>query len=406
LQLLTVELGHLLYWQEREAMHTKDTNSSIKILFDANSLMSSRTGVGHYVARLVEHMAISSHDQIELIGYYYNFLGRKKPPVSPHAANIHYRPILFIPGPLVNLLRRLRIELPIELLTLTRADFVLYPNFLGHPSLFRTPSAPVIHDLVYLDFPEYGSNKSVRDLTRFVPQALKRASFVITVSGFSKQRIVDAYHVPAEKILTTFIPPKPPLQISKDQQTELLHKQGIDKPYLFFIGTMEPRKNIVALLEAYRLLPDALRNQYSLVLAGKMDWKYQETKEKMEKLQAEGYDIRYLGYVDDQTQAAAYQGARLFVLPSNYEGFGMQILEALDYGVPCAVSDIPVFHEVGGDAVTYFDHDDPAAIAKSIEQCLSTKSDPQKLREHVTQCPQWPDVSHDVIKAIQQAVKG
>jgi alpha-1,3-rhamnosyl/mannosyltransferase len=378
----------------------------LKILFDANSLMTSRTGVGHYTARLIENIGAENPNDIQLVGYYYNFMGRKKSPSSPRGSNIRYKAILFIPGPVVNMLRRLKIQLPIELLTFTRADFILYPNYLGHPSLFRTPSAPVIHDLVYLDFPEYGSNKSVRDLTHFVPQSLRRASFIITVSGFSKQRIVDVYHISAEKIMTTFIPPKPPLQLSKERRDELLRGQNINKPYLFFVGTMEPRKNIVSLLEAYRLLPEHVRNKYSLVLAGKMDWKYHETKEKMEKLQSEGYDIRYLGYINDETQAALYQSARLFVLPSNYEGFGMQVLESLDYGVPCAVSDIPVFHEVGGKAVTYFNHRDPHAIATAIEQCLATEPEPTKLRNYVAEGPQWSDVSRSVVDEIQKAIKG
>lgn len=381
-------------------MKTRQTT----ILFDANSLMTARTGIGYYTARLVEHMAKNNPD-IRFVGYYYNFLGRKQSPRSPVGNNISYRPIYAFPGPIINLLRRFNVEVPIEFLTLMQADFVLYPNFLTQPSIFRTPNAPVIHDLVYLDFPEYGSNKSVRDLTRFVPRAIKRASFIVTVSQFSKQRIVDSYHVPAEQIVTTFIPPNEVRVLDDTRKDAILQERGITKPYIFFIGTMEPRKNVVALLEAYTLLPEELRQQYSLVLAGKIDWKYQETKAKIEQSQADGYDVHYLGYVDDDTQAALYQGARLFAVASNYEGFGMQILETLSYGVPCVASDISVFHEVGGDAITYFNHKDPHDIAATIASSLTGPIDPQVLKDYVASRPQWDTVSQLVIDRIQSNIR-
>jgi alpha-1,3-rhamnosyl/mannosyltransferase len=168
---------------------------------------------------------------------------------------------------------------------------------------------------------------------------------------------------------------------------------------------MEPRKNIVSLLDAYTLLSEEARHTYSLVLAGKIDWKYQETKAKLESLQASGYDIHYLGYVDDEQQAALYQGASLFVLPSHYEGFGMQILETLSYGVPCAVSDIPVFHEVGGDAVTYFDQNDPTKIASAIDKSLSSSHDAEMFKTYVQGRPSWSEVSRSVLERIRQACK-
>jgi alpha-1,3-rhamnosyl/mannosyltransferase len=375
----------------------------LRILFDANPLMTQRTGVGHYTARLVENLAAEGKDDTELIGFYYNFFGRKIPPSSPRAKNLHYRPILFLPGPFVNLLRRFGIEIPVELLALTRADFVLFPNFLSHPSLFKTPSAPVIHDIAFLDFPQFGSDKAVRDLTRFVPKTLKRSKFVITVSEFSKRRISETYNVPSDSIITTFIPPQPQQDTQAERRTQLLDALSITKPYVFFMGTLEPRKNIVSLLDAYTLLSEDARHKYSLVLAGKLDWKYQDTKAKLESLQASGYDIHYLGYVDDEQQAALYQGASLFVLPSRYEGFGMQILETLSYGVPCAVSDIPVFHEVGGDAVTYFDQNDPVAIASAIDKSLNSPHDAEMLRDYVKGRPGWSEVSRNVLEHIRQA---
>jgi glycosyltransferase involved in cell wall biosynthesis len=380
--------------------------TKLHILFDANPLQGNRTGIGHYTARLIQNIA-EQYPDIHLTGYYYNFLGRKLPPISPAASNITYRPILLLPGPLVNILRRkLHVELPIELLTFTRADFVLYPNFLGHPSLFRSPSAPVIHDLTFRDHPTSGSDKNIRDLQKFVPKVIKRSSFIITVSEFSKHRIAEEYNIPEESIVTTFIPPTEVLRIDKKKQVQILQNKGIIKPYVFFLGTMEPRKNISALLEAYTYLPIKLRKAYSLVLAGKIDWKYQETLAKIQQLQADGSDIHYLGYVDDDMQASLYQGAALFVLPSLYEGFGMQIAEALSYGLACAVSDIPVFHEVGGSAVSYFDHRNPHDIAGVMERSLAANTSRAQLQRHLSTYPTWADIVTRLVGRIHKALEG
>jgi len=372
------------------------------ILFDANSLMGQPTGVGYYTAGLIAALA-KANPKSQFVGYYYNFLGRKPAPASPVAANIHYKPILHFPGPLVNALRRLHVQVPIELLTLRRADFVLYPNFLSQPSLFGTPNAPVIHDLMFHDHPEYGSDKAVRDLQQFVPSTLRRARFILTVSEFTKSRVIDTYNQPAERIVSTFIPPVAITTVRETVAQSILKKHKLTKPYMLFVGTLEPRKNLINLLEAYCLLPEPLRQQYSLVLAGKMDWKYQETKQKLESLQAEGYDVHYLGYIDNDTRAALYQGARLTILAAHYEGFGMQILESLQYGVPCVVSDIPVLHEVGGERIDYFDQTDPLAMSQAIETALNKpRPDAQALQAYVAQKPSWRAIAHLVTEEIER----
>lgn len=381
------------------------TISPLTVLFDANPLMTQKTGVGHFTAGLVAAIAEADPDA-RLIGYYYNLLGRKQPPAGPKAPNISYRPIYHLPGPAVNLLRRFGLEVPVEILAGKRADFILYPNFLGQPSLFGTPSAPVIHDLMYHDHPEWGSDKNIRDLNRFVPRTLRRASFVVTMSRSTTERLSEVYDIAPDRVLTTFIPPVAANTISDAKADKLVKKLGIRKAYLLFVGTLEPRKNLVNLMEAYALLPDDLRQQYGLVLAGKMDWKYQETKDRLETLKLQGHDIHYAGYVDDDTRAALYQRARLMVLAAHYEGFGMQLLESMQYGVAPAVSDIPVFHEVGGDLAAYFDQRDPVAIAKTLTECLRQPAPrPEQLRRYVASQPDWQQVGRSVAERIRQAVE-
>lgn len=348
-------------------------NHPITILFDAHPLLGQKTGTGYYTSQLVSHMAAQYPNEVRLIGYYHNFLYRKTPITSPSADNIHYRTVGFFPGQIVNLLRRLHLSVPIELLTFVHADFILFPNYLGSPSLFKTPSAPVIHDLTFIDHPESMSDKNQRDLTKFVLNMIKRASFVITVSEFSKKRIVEIFAVGKDEILVTHIPPQLPVPLSEQEAAELLLKEGVKKPYILSLGTIEPRKNLLRLMEAYVSLPQSTRKRVALVIAGKVDWKYAETKQRLSALQAAGYDITYLGYVDDTLRAALYKRAALFVSSSYYEGFGMPILEALSYDTPCAVSDIPVFREVAADAVVYFDPYSVESMARVIERELGPR---------------------------------
>lgn len=369
------------------------------ILFDAQPLLGSKTGVGYYTLGLITNLARKYSDEFEFVGHYYNFLGRKQIKGLPAAPNIRYRSVSWIPGRAVYMLNRLGVMLPIELLTRMRADFILYPNFWGQPSLLNTPNANVIHDLSYIDVAEFVSDKNARDLTHFVPHTTKRASFVIAVSEFSKRRTSDTYHVAPDSILTTYIPASKPRDIST-----IKTKLPIKKPFILFVGTLEPRKNLVTLLDAYTKLPEKIRRSHTLVLAGKMDWKYEATAAKLKELIDTGYDVKYLGYVDEDTRALLYARADCFILPAFYEGFGMPILEALSYDTPVCASDIPVFHEIAGDYITYFDPHDPVAMAKAISDTITSGKSDKKPQTRAL-IVNWDDICADVHERIIASLK-
>ena len=378
----------------------------MRIMFDAHPLLGKKTGVGYYEMGLIKALAAQYSQQIELIGYYHNFLGRKKVVNLPEAPNIKYRPVYFIPGQVVNLLRRFNIFVPIELLTLKKVDFILYPNFLGHPSIFGTPNAAVVHDLAFLDIPETASEKNAQDLTKFLPRQIKQSSFVITVSDFTKRRVVEEYKIDAKKIVTTFIPNVIEQKPSNSAAKQAVENLGIHKPYILFVGTVEPRKNITTLLQAYALLPEIVREAYSLVIAGKVDWKFEKIMSEIDELSRSGIDIHYLGYVSDEERASLYTRASLCAFPAFYEGFGMPVIESLNYGKPCVVSDIPAFREVGGDVVTYFPADQPKAMANALVQELqSPKHSPKELMQYAASKPGWEEVAESIYHNIEKAVK-
>jgi len=339
--------------------------------------MVSRTGVGYYTAQLVEHLA-RHHPDTQFVGYYYNFLGRKPRPSTPVGPNIRYRPIYHFPGPIINLLRRFRIEVPIELLTFIRADFVLYPNFLSQPSLFPTPNATTVHDLTFVDLPEYVAPKNLKDLTRFVPSHIQRANFVIIVSEFGKQRLHDAFGVPLDKILVTPIPPAAPYPPNSEAEQRLLKQLGIPGKYILTLGTIEPRKNLPNMIDAYLQLPEKLQKEYTFVVTGKIGWKCETEVARLAEVKAAGKNIMHLGYVSEDQRAALFRHAELFTWASYYEGFGMPILEAMSYSAPCAISDIAVFREVAQDNALYFDQENPIAIASAWQTLLTDPKAHQK----------------------------
>jgi glycosyltransferase involved in cell wall biosynthesis len=377
----------------------------IKIIFDATPMVVNKTGIAYYTERLVTNMARLYPDDVELVGFYYNFLGRRDASHLPRAKNLRYTGASLIPSKIVFQLRRWGIELPIEMLALQRGDFVLYANFLSHPSLFKTPSAPVIHDLTYADLPDYVSPKLRRDLERFVPKAIKRSAFVVTVSEFSKRGIHEKYGVPADNILVTPIPPVPPRLFPAAKNKHLLQTAGIEKPFVLFVGTIEPRKNIVGLIEAYKQLPETSRKAYSLVLAGRVERFAQNEAAAIQKARDDGYDVIHLGYVDDDTKDSLFQSATVFAHASQYEGFGMPILEAMSYGRPVAMSGIPVFREVGGNAALYFDYTKPEKAAAAIQKLLAS----EKLRAEYSQKAlerassyKWETIAGDLFAMIKR----
>ncbi|MBX6334878.1 glycosyltransferase, partial [Candidatus Saccharibacteria bacterium] len=120
----------------------------------------------------------------------------------------------------------------------------------------------------------------------------------------------------------------------------------------------------------YRQLPQELRDEYSMVIAGRIGWNCQAEEAALAEAVADGFDVRHLGYVDEDTRTALFKNATLFVSASNYEGYGMPVIEAMAAGVPVAISDIPVFREVAQENAFYFDQTKPTTIAAIIQEAL------------------------------------
>ncbi len=246
----------------------------MKIGVEASCLgRKQRTGVDHYTFFLLQAMIkLAPQHQFEL--EYFRFL--TKPPVSLglEAPNVRQHRVSLIPGKLYSVLFKYLWAPPIDLLSGARGSVYLFPNFARWRLLFTRKSVVVIHDLAFHHAPEYVPQRLRDYLEKYVPKALEKANHVLAVSETTKQDLIKTYGIPAERITVasnavdhTFFYPREAAESKIAAQ-----KYGVDGPYIMFHGTIEPRKNLKGVMEAYRQLPAKLQQRYSLVLSGGKGW--------------------------------------------------------------------------------------------------------------------------------------
>lgn len=378
----------------------------LTIGFDINpASMPTKTGIGYYAYLLLDNLA-KNYPDVHFVAYYYNLLGRKGRPDLPDHSNITYRVIRVIPGKAMNKLRRFGVNIPVEILLKQKVDAVIYTNYLGHPSWIGALSVPVIHDMTYLLDPDSMSATNQKDLERFVPRTIRRSRIIVGISNSTLATIQENYNTKDKTLVCTYIPPVSPLKVSPRNIQDTVQSFGIKQPYYLFIGTLEPRKNLISVVHAHQS-SSFLKSKYTLVLVGKTDWKHAEIAKKLEAARKEGCRIVTTGYVTDLQKSALLAGADLYVMPSTYEGFGMPILEALSQGIPVAISDIPVFREVAKGAAAYFNPKDPADVANTLERVLKDKAEQKRIvlkGNELLKTYDWKDIAASLMNAIRTQI--
>ncbi len=354
----------------------------MKIRIELSPLASQhQSGVAQYTKLLVD--AFLMDKTVDLSGFYFNFGNRQ--PKPEFKSPIKTTDNTYVPLRIYAKLQSFNIAPPFDIL-LPAVDLTIFPNFATWPTIKSKYSATVIHDLTYLYFPEVVEERNLSHLQRVVPRSIKRADIIITVSESVKAELVKEFDLEPDTCIVTPIPPDAAFFKILPQKniTSIKKKYAINKEYIYFIGNLEPRKNLRTLIQAYRLLPQEIKDKYSLVLAGGKGWKTEETKAALNDALAAGEDIKHLGFIPQEDSPALYQGARLFVMPSLYEGFGMPILEAMACGTPVVASDIPVLKEVGSTYATYADPSSPHSFRQAIETALnSRRPSAETLRQNV-----------------------
>jgi glycosyltransferase involved in cell wall biosynthesis len=346
----------------------------------ATLLVRNKTGVEYFVQRLLKALVeLDSRNKYELV--YMAVLGRQKPNLEVGGKNVTERRISWFPGKAYNLLLRSPVGLGIDLLAWTKPDIFFFPNFARWPLLWTRKSVVAVHDLAYLDYPEVIKNTRHRlYLSWTVPRSIRKSTAVAAMSEHTKQRIIYHYGTPADKI--TVVEPSIDHDVYQPTSAAEVHrvrqKYGISRKYVLYLGTLEPRKNIRRVIQSYLALPEAVQASHQLVLAGGKGWEESDVYRLIEEAGRE--KVVQTGYVADDDVAALYSGADVFLYPSIYEGWGMQVLEAMACGTPVITADNSSLPEAGGDAAMYVKAEDTPGISAALQKVLTDPELQQKMR--------------------------
>lgn len=250
-----------------------------------------------------------------------------------------------------------------------RPDVLFVPAHVV-PALHPRATVVTVHDLGYLHFPEAHPAPSRRYLAWSTRWSVRAGRQVIAVSEATRDDLVAMLGVPAEKIRVIHHGVRPAVGcLPDDARKETLARLGIAWPYVLFLGTIQPRKNLQRMIRAFTHVV-AAGLPHGLVIAGRMGWLTDPIRAEAE---ASGLTdrVHFTGYVPDADLPALYHGADAFAFPSLYEGFGMPALEALSYGLPVVASETTSLPEIVGDAGMLVDPRDEGAIGAALVRALT-----------------------------------
>jgi glycosyltransferase involved in cell wall biosynthesis len=277
---------------------------------------------------------------------------------------------------------------PGKLWTQWRLPIDLYVNN-PKPDVFFTPShyaprfSPVptvisVMDLSYIYFPQLFNKKDLHQLSNWTSYSVKNVKKILTISKSSKNDIIKEYKVPSSKVVVTYpgIKDTDTLEPNIYGMNQIKAKYNLSDKYVLFVGTLQPRKNITKLIEAFSQISD--KKDLQLVIVGKRGWMFEDILNAPRKYSVEN-KVNFLEDINDEELKVLYKHALCFVLPSLYEGFGLPVLEAMQEGCPVITSNVSSMPEAGGEACLYVDPNDSSDIAEKIEKLITD----EKLRQEL-----------------------
>lgn len=343
------------------------------IAFDVQPLLSSsKSGVGYNEQELIKSL-LKEHPEEEYYFECFSWKGKADILEQYKTEAIRIRVCRWFSGRIYRFLSAF-FPIPYSCFFSGKREITHFFNYYI-PPFVKGKKVVTIHDMAFRVCPETVRKKTRLFLKLVLKKSIRRADKIITVSEFSKQEIIRFYGVAAERIAV--IPNGVDLErfspcYKKDAVEKVKQKYRINgKKYFLFLGNLEPRKNLVRLIQAYQIfLQRCSREQEELpllVIAGGKGWMYQEIFKEVRKNRLEEKVI-FTGYVAESDVAVLMAGADLFCFPSLYEGFGMPVLEAMACKTPVLTSDGSALGEMVGDAGIKVDAFSAAAIAEGMEK--------------------------------------
>ena len=322
----------------------------MRIVVDVSPLSRPRAGIGNYIRGMVAGLVEAGGDAHRLVAF---------GPSGPRGRRRIREALAGLPVEL-----RLPLLPHLARTTWSRAGRLPVERMVGGLDVFHFSDwmyppqragvrATTVHDLVPLRFPELVETETLRMHGRKYEHSARTCDRVFVNSRFTGGEVVELLGVPEERVVVAYPGIDPRFRVDGEAA-------DLGAPYVLGVSTLEPRKNLPALVTAFRLLRQR-QPELTLALAGLEGW-------EQRPLAAEG--VRLLGYVSDEELARLYRGASAFAYPSRFEGFGIPVVEALASGAPTVVSSHPSLDEACGDAALRADPDDSEAFAATLERAL------------------------------------
>jgi glycosyltransferase involved in cell wall biosynthesis len=343
----------------------------MKVAIELQPCLKNKSGIGIYTYEIAKRL--SKCNKLQVTGDIFSFLNRNDVSKDIEGLDFHKDICsLFSYG----VYKRIWHYTPIRYRQLFRrqTDITHFFNFLVPPRI-DGKVINTIHDLSFLLYPETMDKRNLGFLKKNIQYSVDRPDKIITISENSKNEIIKHLQVDSNKIEIIY----PGVdyhayhtihdQLSIDA---VMNKYHLPKEYILYMGTLEPRKNIVGIVEAFSMLKrntGVATKQVRLVLAGKKGWLYEPIFSKVQELGLE-QEVVFTDYVEEKDKPIIYGQARAFVFPSLYEGFGIPVLEAMAASVPVITSNTSSLPEVVGDAGVLVDPMDTEAIAKAMYKLI------------------------------------
>jgi len=341
----------------------------MKIVINTIPLLDPLTGVGHYIYSLLIEFQRLRPDLTYT--FFYGYFSKKlKAYNRGEAASFHSLKEWVKKIPAVSTQAR-KLKHILAQMNFKKYDLYFEPNFI--PLDIRSKKVvTTVHDFSFHLHPEWHPRERIDYLSKNFFKRIEKADLVITGSRYIEKEAHGLLNGRDLRIVTIYY----------GYNHALFHvrKKAEEKKtnYILFVGSIEPRKNLLGLLKAYLLLPEYMKKEFQLLLIGYKGWGNQEIVEWMDQLKGR---VNYLGYLGEEELATLYRGASCLVFPSFHEGFGLPPLEAMACGCPVIVSNVASLPEVCGDAGYYVDPYRVESIAEGIYQVLTDESLRQSLIE-------------------------
>lgn len=344
-------------------------NTGMQIALDARLVFYRRySGIGQYIVQLAEQLP--GLDRANA----YTIIHSRKDRTPPHHPAASLR-AAWTPSH-----HRLeQIALPLELRRHS-IDLLHSPDFIP-PFTGRFKRVITVHDLNFLYFPQFLTADSRRYYNDQIARAVQIADHILADSHATRLDLIKLLSVPEEKITVVWLAPNAEVYhpLSAAELAAARARLKLPDQFILFSGTLEPRKNVAALLRAYRLLLERDSRLPELILAGSRGWLFDETRALIDELGLSDR-VRWIDSPPDADLAALYAAASVFVLPSHYEGFGLTVLEAMACGAPCIISDRGSLPEIAGGAAKEIDPEDIGELAEALVGVLNDERVQQQLR--------------------------